>query len=442
METRQDPRRADEGSRRFAPALALVVLVGAAVRFAYVWFDRRHVGLEFNDGLYYHYGANLLADGHGFVNPVVSELLGVDYPAADHPPLYLVYLSLFSLVGLDTVTDHLMASAALGVGSVLVAGLVGRRIGGDRLGLLAAGLVAVAPNVWRFDGSLLAETAVVFLVLVAVWLSYRFWDEPTPWRLVAVGAVVGLGGLARAEILLLVPLLVVPLALLLRDRPWKTRVGWATLSTVACVAVVAPWVGHNLARFDEPVLISSNLGQTIGGSYCETVFEGHLLGYWDYNCPVAAVEAAGYTEPGDERGDRAARDAGLTYAREHLGRLPVVVAARLGRTVGLYRPTQQRDLDALTEGTSSWVATAGMVTLPLSLVGAAVGAVVLHRRRRFVWPLLAPIACVLITVVVFYGATRFRATAEGPIYVLTAVTLDAVLGLMLDRRTTPREVAA
>jgi hypothetical protein len=67
-----------------------------------------------------------------------------------------------------------------------------------------------------------------------------------------------------------------------------------------------------------------------------------------------------------------------------------------------------------------------MIALPFALVGAAAGAVILRRRRVLVIPLLAPIACVLVTVAVFYAATRFRATAEGPIHVLVAVALVAL----------------
>lgn len=412
-------------STRFLWWLVAIVVAGAALRLGYVWFDRRPVGLLFNDGVYYHYGANVLADGHGFVNPLAKVDLGLDLPSADHPPLYQVYLALFSLVGLDTVTDHLFAGVVLGVASIAMAGLAGRRIAGDRVGLIAAALVAVSPNVWRYDGSLMSEVAVVFLVLVIMWLSYRYWDRPSMAGLAAIGAVIGLAALARAELLLLVPLLVVPMGLLAPTVPGRRRIGQVVVGSVVCVALLVPWVAYNRVRFDEPVYISENVGSVIGGSYCETTFQGPLLGYWDFGCPARAVDAAGYSAPGDQRAAGAAQHAGVTYLRDHVGRLPVVLAARLGRVVGIYQPTQQRDLDALTEGVGSWVATAGMITLPFTLVAAAAGAVLLRRRRRVLFPLLAPVACVLVTVLVFYGATRFRATAEGPLCLLAAVALEA-----------------
>ena len=393
-----DPEPLGRPSRRFLQWLVAIVVVGAAVRLGYVWFDRRHAGMVFNDGYYYHYGANLLADGRGFINPFDWNIRQLELQSADHPPLFLIYLAGFSALGVRSVTGHLLVSALLGIAAVAVAGMLGRRIGGERIGLIAAALVAVYPNTWRFDGALLSEGAVILVVLVVVLLAYRFWDGPTLWRLVAVGVAVGVATLARAELLLLVPMLVVPLALLVRPRRWRTRIGWAALASVVCLAVVVPWVGYNLSRFEEPVYLSQNLGGTIAGSYCPTTFDGPLIGYWDFNCPGQAIDASDLVDSSDQRADAVARRAGLTYLREHVSRVPVVVAARLGRITGVYQPTQQRDLDTLTEGVSSWAATAGMITLPFVLVGAAVGGVVLRRRGRVVFPLVAPIALSLIHI--------------------------------------------
>jgi len=412
-------------TRRFFIGLAVLTAAGAALRWAYIWFDRRHVEV-FNDGFYYHHGANLLADGQGFVNPFAFLLQGRAVDTADHPPLYLLYLAVFSFLGLTSVTAHLFAGSLLGIGSIVVGGLAGRRIAGERVGLLGAALVAFGPNTWRYDGALLSEVGVIFLVLVVVALAYRAWDLHQPGLLVVIGAVIGAATLARPELLLLIPLLVVPLAWWSSELAVARRVGWIVASGAATLLVIAPWVAFNLARFDEPVLLSQNLGGTVAGSYCESTLEGPYIGYWDFNCAPRILDAAGITELGDERMDAVAREEGLRVARENLDRLPMVVAARLGRVAGVFRPLQQRDFDAETEGVSSWVATAGIVAVPITLVGAAAGAVVLRRRGRLVLPLLAPVAVVVVTVVVFYGATRFRSTAEGPLYLLAAVAVDAV----------------
>ena len=122
--------------------------------------------------------------------------------AADHPPLYIIYLAAFSLFG---VRSHHRAPAGLDPAR--------RRLGrwwpawpGARsspgraaVGLVGAVLVAVYPNTWRYDGMLLSESMVILTVLVTVWLAYRYWHRPTRWRMAAVGAVVGLAALSRSR---------------------------------------------------------------------------------------------------------------------------------------------------------------------------------------------------------------------------------------------------
>ncbi len=44
------------------------------------------------DSYFYHESANLIADGKGFINPIDWIENHVRIQAADHPPLYLLYL--------------------------------------------------------------------------------------------------------------------------------------------------------------------------------------------------------------------------------------------------------------------------------------------------------------------------------------------------------------
>ena len=55
-------------------------------------------------------------------------------------------LAVPSLVGLDTILAHQLVGFLLGTGTVLVLGLAGRRIAGDRAGLVAAGVGGALPG--------------------------------------------------------------------------------------------------------------------------------------------------------------------------------------------------------------------------------------------------------------------------------------------------------
>jgi len=428
------PPRPAFAARNFRVLVVLAAALGLAVRVAYVWIWRRPPTAYGGDPLYFHQGANLLADGHGFINPYAYARHRV-VQAADHPPLYLVYLASFSLIGVRSITGHLLASTLLGAASVIVAGCCGRDMAGPRAGVLAAVFVAVYPNAWRYDGMLLSESMVILVVLIAVWLAYRYWHRPSRWRMVAVGVAVGFAALSRSELVLLSVLLVVPLALWTPGASRRRRARRLVIGLGAVAVVLAPWVVFNMVRFDHTVLLSENLGGTLATSNCRQVYYGDLIGYWFYPCGQAILDQHGigpYAFNG--AADRDQFNGALDYMRAHEARIPVVIAARVGRITGLFRPRQEAHLDVYLENTTPWVANWGLYTYyPMALL-SVVGAIVLRRRREAVFPVLAPILSVIATCALFYAATRFRATAEGALCLLAAVAVDAGISALRRHR--------
>jgi len=179
-------------NRRFWIGIVCVAAAALIVRVAYIWLARRGLPVG-GDSRYYHEGANLLGQGKGFVDPYQYLDAGRTVAAADHPPLYIVYLALFSVVGLTSATEHMLASAAVGVATVVVVGLLGRQLGGARLGLIAAALAAIYPNLWGYDGALESETVAQLAVALTLLAAYVWWREPTRRNAALVGAGIALG---------------------------------------------------------------------------------------------------------------------------------------------------------------------------------------------------------------------------------------------------------
>ncbi len=126
----------------------------------------------------------------------------------------------------------------------------------------------------------------------------------------------------------------------------------------------------------------------------------------------------------------------VSYAQHHLSQVPLVLFAREGRAFGYWNPFQQTMLDNefqkvppafKTAPTTVWVYDLRLVTYWILLVPAIAGGVVLRRRRVPLYPLLAFIVSVVLTVAVAYGETRYRAAAEVPIALLAAVGMDAFI---------------
>src|SRR3954452_20196892 len=84
--------------RRFARSVAVVALSGGLLRLADLLTVARHtVGI--GDWWFYHWQANLIADGRGFLDPF-QLLEHHERASAGHPPLYPVTLAGLSKLGL------------------------------------------------------------------------------------------------------------------------------------------------------------------------------------------------------------------------------------------------------------------------------------------------------------------------------------------------------
>ena len=186
---------------------------------------------------------------------------------------------------------------------------------------------------------------------------------------------------------------------------------------------MAPWVVYNLSQFDRPVLLSTNDGTTLLGANCDlTYYED--LGGWDIRClgPVPNGETVDASVRSAQR-----RDIAVDYVQDHLTRLPVVVMARVGRSLDVYGLSSLVALDR-GEEKAGWAVWAGIVCWWILAVAAIVGWRILGRdprTSRARWWLAVPLLAVLVTTVLFYGAHRIRAPAEPAVVVLAAVGLVA-----------------
>jgi len=407
----------------------------------YIWCWRKGLPVG-GDSRYYHEGANLLAKGKGFIDPYLFLDAGKAVQAADHPPLYIVYLALFSLVGLTGATAHMLASAAVGVITVIVIGLVGREIAGPRAGVIAAFVAAVYPNLWAYDGALESETMAQLGVALILLAAYVWWRTPTRRGAAFVGAAVAFAALARAELILLALLLLVPLFVLRKGLERREQLLQLLFSWGAVALLVAPWCIYNLTRFERPVLLSTGLETTVDSASCDDTYYGPFTGYWSRRCVDDARAKAGLAADADRSVIAAAyRDDAEHYIRDNLSRVPTVVAARIGRITGLWNLDQQAHLDFFPGGRELELAWAAWWAYFALAVLSFPGAVLLRRRGVPILPLIAFPVLVLITTVVTFGLVRYRATAEPSLVILAAIAIDAAI-TGIRSRTPRREPAA
>lgn len=404
-------------ARRLLPLLALALGLRLVYGLVLVG-DAPLLG----DGLEFNQLAAQLADGHGYIQPGPFEAAGEERPTADKPPLYPFVVALPMLVAGGGWEVQHVAGALIGTATVAVIALLGRRVAGERVGLIAAALAAVYPLLIAADGSLRSESLYALTIALALLCAYRLHELPSARRAAVAGVVIGLSTLTRSEAVVLIVLLVLPLALLVAPRRRALRL--TAVASLACLLVLAPWLARTWAAFDRPVFVSTNSGGLLAGANCEQAYHGEFLGQWVFGClrpPRSENEA--------EVSAELARD-GIEYARDNAGRLPVVVAVRVLRTWELYRPRQQWHFEEFFEGRDRQVQKAGIAMYFLMVPLAVAGALALRRRGVPLRGLLAMFALVTLVSAGAYGFTRFRVGAEVPFVVLAAAGVAA----LIDRR--------
>jgi hypothetical protein len=408
--------------RGFADRILVVAAFGFVLRVVYLFHLRDRPLAARGDGNYYHAVANLVAAGKGFVYPFTP---GQPVKSALHPPLWTLTLAMFARVGVHSVLSQQVVAALVGVATIVATGYAGRRIAGPSVGLLAAVIAAVAPSFFFYEWELLSETLSMLGAALIVLFAYRFRDQPSLGGAVIVGLMCGLLALTHSEQALLVVLLLAPLVLLARNIPRRTRCAWLAAATAVAIGVLVPWAIYNTARFREPVLLSTEFGSTLAIANCAPTYSGARIGYASAGCLNGRSPTVGPIQD-ESTLDVALRRVGVDFISHHLGRVPVVIAAREGRTFGVFRPGQQMRFDTGRGTPDGYIRTGFFVTWALEIAAIA-GIVALRKRRIPVYPILSLIVSVAIGVALTYGATRFRAPAEASIALLAAVGIETAL---------------
>ena len=433
--------------------LALIGVGAFALRAGYTLWQRGNEAPT-GDAVYFYGQARAVGDGVGFIDPILLQAFDLKLQAAHHPPLYVVYLAFMSKIVGTSPQSLRLASCLLGAAMVVVVGLVGRRVAGERAGLLAAVVAALYPNLWANDALLLSEPLYGVMIALVLLAAYRLWDDPRPREAVLLGGAIGLATLTRAEALLLFLILAIPLIWLCRR---VDRVGRGVLIAVVLATgafVMAPWVGHNLYRFNQPVTLSYGLAGVLTQANCDQTYSGEYLGYWHPECsfldetigpsaqqclrtPARCAEI--YAEQFGDESDAAklGQELGVEYISEHRGRLPVVMAARVGRMWGLFRPGQQVRIDAVGEGRPLWVSRTALITFYELVAVSAVGLWLLRKRKVPILPLVSMAVLVTTVAAVAIPVTRYRVPLEVALAVLAGVVADQCVTWWRARRHPP-----
>lgn len=236
-------------AHRRRPLWVVPVLIGTAIRLLH-WAVITPDWAPRSDARQYVELARSLAAGRGFAAAFPGEVL---HPTAFRPPLYPFLLSLpMRVTGPDALWPGRLLAIVIGAALIALTVAYTRRIAGDRAGMVAGLVVAVAPSLVANDTITMTESLGLLLmmgVLLAV-LEDRF---------VLAGALSGVLMLTRPNAYLVVLVVVVAAA---RSLGWRR----AAAAFGVSLAVVTPWVLRNAVEVGTPKLVTSD-GFTLAAMY-------------------------------------------------------------------------------------------------------------------------------------------------------------------------------
>jgi 4-amino-4-deoxy-L-arabinose transferase-like glycosyltransferase len=226
----------------FTLALAAVVLLGFGLR---VWGALHPESDPGPDADAYASLARWLFLNHSYGAP--GQANTSDWSAGAP----LLFSAVYRLTGGVNPEAARLLVALLGAGTVLGTFLLGRRLGGRWVGLVAALLVATYPTYIENNEQLLSEpVAAFFLVAGLVALVWATDPARKRWWTLARSAVAGLAFgalvLTRPEYEAIVAILLVLAAWRVwRAAGWRPAVAGAALLVICAAVVVTPWMYRN-----------------------------------------------------------------------------------------------------------------------------------------------------------------------------------------------------
>jgi tetratricopeptide (TPR) repeat protein len=228
-----------------------ILTAGAVVRLAFYWQlkDTPLARVPILDSLTYHDWAASLVSGDWGWNQ--TYWMGPLYPH-----LLALFYKLFG-VGSQAILIFQLVLSLLNVWLVQV--LTFRLTSRPEAGLLAAALFSLYGAPVFYAGMLLMATIVTTLYLLIALQTARALDFPTTGNWIKLGLLVGLTGLARGNVLLLLAALPV---LLWKACPVESvsRKRLTAALVLSGVAMLLPVTARNLVVADDFVILTSNGG--------------------------------------------------------------------------------------------------------------------------------------------------------------------------------------
>jgi len=402
--------------------LIAILIASALVRLSWVM----HIGLGAPpecDAFHYHHLALSLAEGGGY------EVLG--NPIYHRSPGYVLLLTPFYAFAPYVETGQFI-NTALGVVTVFLTYLLGRRCFGTLVGLISAGICAIYPLLIGFSSFILSENLIVPLCLLLILLLLALFNSERKRALVysiSAGFILALAILTRP--MMISAFLFLPVSLLLAGRGIKQSIFYFLIIATVATACLIPWTLYNHHRTGRFIPIITVSGRFFAICNNPKVLEkDNSYKQYDYNFPEEMVSDEQKAELKNSPpwiADKILRQATFNYLSEHPQLIPRLLWKKI---VHLFDPWS--------ENSPILFRLVYLLSFAPIILLALWGLVLwtLRGPRKYLL-ILAVILPTIVSNLIYYSSARFRLPMEPLIIVLAALGISIILSLLQKRRNHP-----
>ena len=264
-----------------------------------------------------------------------------------------------------------------------------------------------------FEAELLATWLAMFLNLLLVWLLLETGARRGAWRWLVNGGLLGLSAIARPNILLFAPAVLVWLGFLHRSS-WRRALSYAGCFILGTALFIAPVTVRNYVVGDDRVLISSAagvnffIGNNPGSDGMTAIVPGTPAEWWaGYEAQIGRAEkATGRPLKASEVSQYYWRE-GLRFMWDRPGEAAALLGRKLAIFWSRWEVSNNQDIRFVTDNFAPVVK-----FLPLSFwaVGSLglLGLLISFGQLRRLFPLWGFVLIYMVSVVAFFVTARYR----------------------------------
>ncbi|MBU4220133.1 MAG: glycosyltransferase family 39 protein [Euryarchaeota archaeon] len=258
--------------------LTMIVVLAFLLRLIFIFvqikFHIFDVNFFASDSSFYDGIAKNILAGNGF---------GYPEPTAYVTPLYPLFLSAVYMIFGHNILAVQLLQALIGSLSVLCVYFIAKKIFDEKIGSIAAIIMAFYPHQIFWSGYILTETLYVFLLLFAILFFIRFCERQTIVNALVAGILLGIAGLTRPIAFCFTAFLIIYIIWLNKNKVQGLK--FSCIFVIGVLLVSSPWIIRNYNTFGEfiPgstegwfVFYAGNSPGATGG------LDGYVTGYQDF----------------------------------------------------------------------------------------------------------------------------------------------------------------